>query len=313
MKNPYKILGVKQNASQDEIKKAYRTLVKQFHPDLNPGNKKAEEKFKEISFAYDLIGNASDRKKFDESEVQNKTEKEWNQYKGRRTTGPQSERYSQSFNDIFGGEDIFEDFFRSNQEKNRLKEKQERETHYQMAVSFRESVIGAEKIITLPSNKKLKIKIPPGIVNGTKLRFKNLGDQAVADARGETFIEINIEPLAGWKRSDNDLETELPISFIEGIMGAEISVETMYGPVMLTIPQGSNTGKKLRIKGKGIKKGDQIGNQIVRIIVMLPNVISPALCSAVRAWEGKFDYNPRSNTNQETTKNKNYNESRGNV
>ena len=206
MKNPYEILGVKQDASQDEIKKVYRILVKQFHPDLNPGNKKAEEKFKEISFAYDLIGNPSDRKKFDDSEVQNKTEKEWNQYKGRRTSSAQSERYSQTFNDMFGGEDIFEDFFRSHQEKNQPKEKPEKETHYQMSISFRESVVGSEKIITLPSYKKLKIKIPPGITNGTKLRFKNLGDQAVADERGETYIEIKIEPLSGWKRIENDLE-----------------------------------------------------------------------------------------------------------
>ena len=313
MKNPYEILGVKQNASQHEIKKAYRTLVKQFHPDLNPGNKKAEEKFKEISFAYDLIGNTLDRKKYDDSEVQNKTEQEWNQYKGPRTSGPQSERYSQSFNDIFGAEDIFEDFFKSQKEKNRTKERPEKEIHYQMTISFSESVLGAEKIIILPSNKKLKIKIPPGIINGTKLRFKNLGDHAVADVRGETFIEINIEPLSGWKRSKNDLETELPISFIEGIMGGEISVETMYGPVMLKIPPGSNNGKKLRIKGKGIKKGDQIGNQIIHLIVMLPKIISPALSSAIRSWNGKFDYNPRDKTNQEASENKNYNESRGTV
>jgi DnaJ-class molecular chaperone len=310
MKNPYEVLGVKKDASQEEIKKNYRNLVKKFHPDLNPGNKKAEEKFKEIAFAYDLIGTASERKKFDDAGKIDQKEQEWNQYKGRRTSSTQSERYTQNFEDIFGGEDIFENFFRTNKDK---RQKAKPEVHYQMSISFRESVLGAEKTITLPKNKKIKIKIPPGIESGTKLRLKNLGDETNANGEGSTFIEITIEPLSGWKRQGNDLETEMPISFIEAILGAEISVDTMYGPLLLKIPPGSSTGKKLRIKEKGIKRDGQIGSQIVQLIVVIPKVINPNLRAAIESWDGKFDYNPRTQTNKNSKNNAKYNESRGTV
>ena len=155
-----------------------------------------------------------------------------------------------------------------------------------MNINFRESILGAEKTITLPNGKNLQVNIPPGIVTGTKLRFKNLGD-------GDTFIEIKVEPLAGWTRTGLDLETEIPISFIEGILGAEISVQTMYGPVVLKIPPGVNSGSKLRIKGKGVKKGEEIGNQIVRLKVVLPKIVHPELRAKIAQWNGAYDYNPR--------------------
>ena len=287
MKNPYEVLGVAKTASQDEIKKAYRNLVKKYHPDLNPGNKKAEEKFKEISHAYDLIGNPADRLKFDKGETNEQQEHEWRkqqqQNQKRRSPGTDG-RYTQSFADQFGGEDFFEEFFKSY--RGTPQEKAERDTHFKMNINFRESILGAEKTITLPNGKNLQVNIPPGIVTGTKLRFKNLGD-------GDTFIEIKVEPLAGWTRTGLDLETEIPISFIEGILGAEISVQTMYGPVVLKIPPGVNSGSKLRIKGKGVKKGEEIGNQIVRLKVVLPKIVHPELRAKIAQWNGAYDYNPR--------------------
>jgi DnaJ-class molecular chaperone len=313
MKNPYEILGVSKKASQDEIKKAYRSLVKKHHPDLNPGNKKAEEKFKEISHAYDLIGTPTERTKFDNGEINEQQEQEWRGQQGtrRRQQGPKTERYSQSFADQFGGEDFFEELFRSHRGKPQPP-RPDRDIHYQMEISFRESIIGEEKIITLANGKNLKVKIPPGITSGTKLRFKNMGTPSSDEqGPGDAFIEIKVQPLEGWTRHGLDLETEVPISFIEGIMGAEISVQTMYGPVMLKIPTGVNNGSKLRIKGKGVKQGLELGNQIVKLKVMLPDKVSPELRSAVANWKGAYDYNPRGPTHQR--KNEYPNETRGEV
>jgi DnaJ-class molecular chaperone len=294
MMNPYEVLGVAKTASLEEIKKAYRVLAKKYHPDLNPGNKKAEEKFKQISHANDLIGSAAERLKFDNGEINEQQNREWQEKQNytRSSQGPRADRYSQSFANQFGGEDFFEDLFKTKRGQQAPKPKAD--TLYQMPISFKESILGSEKIITLSNGKNLEIKIPPGIVSGTKLRFKNQGTQGPNDAEpGDAYIEIKVETLEGWTRVGNDLETELAISFIEGIIGAEISVPTMYGPVMLKIPPGVNTGSKLRIKGKGVKKDQEAGNQIVKLKIMLPKVITPELSAEIASWKGAFDYNSR--------------------
>lgn len=303
MKNPYEILGVTKTATQDEIKKAYRNLVKKNHPDLNPGNKKAEERFKEISHAYELIGTKEDRAKFDRGETDEQFQNRWQQQGTQKGAGPHAGRYSQSFADQFGA-DFFEELFGSHRRQNRQESKEDLDTHYQMTVSFRESILGGEKIITLPNGKNLKVKIPPGIVSGTKLRFKNQGEEIPGGLHGDAYIEVKVEPLEGWIRQGLDLETEVEISFIEGIMGAEISVPTFYGPVMLKIPPGVNTGSKLRIKGKGVHQGEESGNQIVKLKIMLPKNVSKELRSAIESWKGAYDYNPRSPMKQNQSEHK---------
>lgn len=293
MLNPYEVLGVSKTATAEEIKKAYRHLAKKNHPDLNPGNKKAEEKFKEISHANDLIGTVEARAKFDTGQTNEQQEQAWqnNQRSRRSSQGPRTDRYSQSFADDLGGEDFFEDLFKGARGQ---RQNVDRDLHYKMSISFEDAVLGPEKVVTLANGKNLKVKIPAGITSGTKLRFKNQGTQDPGETKhGDALIEINVEPLAGWARVGNDLEMELPISFIEGIMGAEVSVKTMHGPVMLKIPPGVSTGSKLRIKGKGIQKGEETGNQIVLLKVMLPKTVPPELSAAMANWKGAFDYNPR--------------------
>lgn len=293
MLNPYEILGVSKSATQEEIKKAYRSLAKKNHPDLNPGNKKAEAKFKEISHANDLIGTTEARTKFDRGEFEEQTQE---QPRSRRSSGPRNDRYSQSFADQFGGESFFEDLFGSGRShRAQAQEKSARDIHYKMTISFQESIVGSEKLITLPSGKNIQVKIPPGTNAGTKLRFKGLGEQGpTEDTHGDAFIEVQIIPLEGWKRSGLDLEMEFPISFIEAILGTDVSVMTMHGPVMLKIPPGANTGSKLRIRGKGVKVGNEIGNQIVKLKIMIPKNISPELSAAAKSFQSAFDYNPRS-------------------
>ncbi len=192
MLNPYETLGVSKTATIDEIKKAYRSLAKKNHPDLNPGNKKAEEKFKAISHANDLIGTPEARAKFDSGEINEQQYQEQQQRHQQRQyrrgpEGPRSDRYSQSYGDQFGGEDFFEDLFKSHKAKSAPPSSHD--THYHMPISFQESVLGSEKVITLANGKNLQIKIPSGITSGTKLRFKNQGAQEGGDA----YIEIKVE------------------------------------------------------------------------------------------------------------------------
>lgn len=298
-KNPYVVLGVKENASQDEIKKAYRSLAKKHHPDLNPGNKQNEAKFKEISHAYDQIGTPEARTKFDRGETdenpynQGRHDKQWSSY---YNTQQNSGRYSQSFADSFGDEDLFEQIFgRSRSGKgHRTRQHVNEDLHYQMNISFKESILGAEKVITLANGKNLSIKIPAGMEDGKKLRFKGQGNQEYEDApAGDAYIQINVLPEKGWSRNGDDVEMELPISFFEAVTGAEISVVTLHGHVMLKIPSGVSTGTKMRIKGKGVLGEGKVGNQIVRLKVMTPKNPDPGLVEELKKIQKHYNYNPR--------------------
>ncbi len=288
MKNPYKILGVKETASLDEIKKAYRTLAKKHHPDLNPSNKTNEAKFKEISHAYDQIGTNEARTKFDQGEPgEENSKQQWSSF---YNTQQNAGRYANSYADQFGDDEFFENLFHGAHQKRRA---QNQDINYLMDLTLEEAVLGVEKVITLANGKNLKVKIPPGITSGTKLRFAGHGLTENSGPPGNAYIMINVLPKAGYIVQGHDIETELPISFMEALLGAEIEVPTLYGSVNLQIPPNVSTGSKLRIKGKGIITNTDVGSQIVKIKVVLPKKSDPELLKAIKSWNGKYDYNPR--------------------
>lgn len=303
-RNPFQILGVKETASLDEIKKAYRSLAKKHHPDLNPGNKQNEEKFKEISHAFDQIGTPDAKAKFDRGETEDNPfqhdphGKHWSSY---YNTQQDHGRYSKNFADSFGGEDFFEQLFGHNSKSTggtkghrRPFREENNDVHYQMDISFRDSVLGTEKIITLPQAKALKVKIPAGIESGNKLRFKGQGQSEFQNAPpGDAYIQINILAEEGWSRNGYDIEMELPVSFMEAVLGAQVSVPTMHGAVMMKIPPGVSTGTKLRIKGKGIVTETKQGNQIVRLKVVTPTHPPAEMVQELKKFKERFDYNPR--------------------
>lgn len=291
MKDPYEVLGVSKTASFIEIKKAYRNLAKKHHPDLNPGSKtESEKRFKEIQFAYDLIGTPEAKSRFDRGEMDEKEHPQYNESM-HRARGPSFHetqqnggRYSSAFSQGFNAEDIFDSLFSHSKTEDLSHE----DELYQMDIEFKEAAIGGEKVITLPSGKKLQVKIPAGIEEGQKLKFKGL-----ASSGGNAYVQIRIIPLEGFAREGNDILTELPISFFEAISGAEISVATIDGRVMLRVLPGVSTGTKLRIRNKGIGSEKFRGNQIVIIKVVMPKEISDGLREAICAIEKKFTYNPR--------------------
>lgn len=299
MKNPYEVLGLKSDSSQEEIKKSYRKLAKKYHPDLNPGNREAEKKFKEVSHAFDLIGTPEARAKFDRGETdeqqQHQYEEFMRQQKKRQSYYDSQQgqgRYSYSFGDDIGGSDFFENLF--GRGRTHHAHFPGEDITYQMSVSFREAALGAEKVITLPDGKSLQVKIPAGITSGKKLRFKGLGGAGIGNGpRGDAYIEISVEPLEGFERQGLDIITHVPVSFLEALTGGEIEVTTLDGPVMMKVPPGVSTGSKLRIKGKGAGSGDERGNHIVVLKVVMPKHVDPELMNAARDLKEKFNYNPR--------------------
>lgn len=310
MKDPYEVLGLSIKATQDEIKNAYRNFAKKFHPDLNPGNKSAEAKFKEAAAAYERIGTSEARAKFDRGETTEQQQEQARKYAESQSrayagsSGPfyhetqhEGGRYSSSFGKGMGGDEFFENLFRSAGQRSggRASSDSHGEDHlYQMSVDFKASVLGAESEIVLSNGKKLVVKIPPGVETGSKLRFKQQGEPGVDKGlAGDAYIEITVRPLHGFKRVGRDIETEVSVSFIEALLGAEIKVPTVSGSVLLKIPTGANTGSRLRLSGKGVAIGPDRGDQIVVLKVLMPKKVDPELESIVRGWGEKYSYNPR--------------------
>ena len=291
MKDPYSILGLSKNADQDEIKKSYRKLAKKYHPDLNPGNKDAEKRFKEVSHAFDLIGTPESRAKFDRGETAEQEEARARQ--SYYDTQHKGGRYSYSFGEDIGGADFFENLFGSGRRASSMDFPGE-DINYKMEVGFIEAALGSEKIITLPDGKSLKVKIPAGIETGKKLRFKGLGGEGIGRGpKGDAYIEITVLPLDGFRSNGKDIETELPISLFDAILGAEVEVQTIDGNVMMKIPPGVSTGTKLRIKGKGRGAPTDRGNQVVTLKVVMPKHVDPAFRQEASQLREKYDYNPR--------------------
>lgn len=300
MFDPYTTLGVSKNAAQEEIKKSYRKLAKNFHPDLNPGNKEAEKKFKDVSHAFDLIGTPQARAKFDRGETDEQQQRQYEEFMRRRQEGPSyyqtqhdQGRYSFNFGEDINASDFFENLFGSGRRGGGTDFPGEDLT-YKMEVDFKEAALGAKKVITLPGGKKIEVKIPAGIESGQKLRFRGLGNPGIGKGpSGDAYIEISVLPHSGFSRKGMDIISELPVSFMEALIGEEIQVETIDGPVMLRIPPGVSTGSKLRIRAKGAGKGSTRGSHIVNIRVEMPKEVDPALRSAVENLKQKYDYNPR--------------------
>lgn len=290
MIDPYQILGVSKKCHQEDIKKSYRKLAKKYHPDLNPGNKEAEKKFKDVSHAFDLIGTPEARAKFDRGEFDEAAfgQRRPSYYDTQHEGG----RYSYSFGEDFGADDFFENLF--GRARGRPMDFPGQDVQYKMEVDFREAALGAEKVITLPDGKNLKVKIPAGIESGKKLRFKGLGTPGrMKGEPGDAYVEVIVKPLEGFTRHGTDIESELPLSFLEAIIGGEVEVQTIDGVVLLKIPPGVSTGTKLRIKGKGAGPEGSRGNHIVVLKIVMPKHIDPALRVAAENMKEKFDYNPR--------------------
>ena len=294
--DPYQVLGINKNASQDDIQKAYRKLAKKLHPDLNPGNKQAEDKFKEVSAAYDLLGDPEKRARFDRGEIDaSGAETQRQHYYRDFAEGGQARAYANEsgFAD-FGDADIFADLFGRGRGRANIKIRGQ-DMHYRLAVAFLDAVNGAVRQLKLPDGSEIKVTIPAGTRDGQTLRLRGKGGPGFnGGPPGDALIEIEVMPHPFFTLKGDDIHVELPVTLAEAVLGAKVTAPTPAGPVSLTIPKGSNTGKVLRLRGKGMaKQGGGHGDQYVTLKVVLPDAPDAELEDFVNRWQAGRGYNPR--------------------
>lgn len=298
MRNPYEVLGVARTATAAEIQSAYRKLAKKLHPDLNPGDKAAEDRFKEVSGAYDLLGDEAKRKRFDNGEIdESGAERPPRGYYRDYADTDRGQAYSSHAGyDFMDEDDPFAEFFQRSQRGQRARpNRRGQDLHYRLTIAFVESIVGAEKRLTLPDGGVLDVRIPPGLTDGQVLRLKGKGAPgAGTGGPGDALIEVEVAPDPRFARDGDDITVETPISLTEAVQGGRIRVPTPDGAVNLTVPKGANTGTTLRLKGKGApRRGGGRGDQFVKLKIVLPRVPDPELEAFVAGWKGGVDFNPR--------------------
>ncbi|MBV8754865.1 MAG: J domain-containing protein [Hyphomicrobiales bacterium] len=284
--DPYETLGVKKDASADDIQKAYRGLAKKLHPDLNPGNKKSEEEFKEVSAAYGLLSDPEKRGRFDRGEIDASGQERPQQryYRDFADSGASRTYSSEAGYADFADEDLFADLFGGRGRANlRMRGA---DAHYQLEVEFLDAVNGAKRQITLPDGAALEVTIPAGTHEGQVLRLRGKGRPGIGGgAPGDALIEIAVRPHPQFTRKDDDIHVELAIPLDQAVLGGRISVPTPTGPVTMTVPKWSNSGAVLRLKGKGVpRRGGTAGDEYVTLKVMLPEKPDPELEKLIAQW-----------------------------
>lgn len=298
-KNLYHILGVNKDASEAEIKSAYRKLARKYHPDVNKDSKEAADKFKEISCAYDILGNKEKRQKYDNNEIDDEGKPTgfgagfgggagggnyYNYSTGGNPFGAGAQGFD--FSSIFG-DDIFSQFsggqgrgfsgFSSRTSRPRKGE----DVSYSMRVDFLSAAQGTEKKVNI-GGKNINVKIPAGTTDGQTLRLRGLGQPSLnGGENGDVLITINVDKHPYFEAQGLDIHLELPISFKEAVLGGKITVPTISGKVNVNIPPYSTSGEKLRLKGKGIKNQSGVGDEIITLKVVTPKIKNEALEKAL--------------------------------
>ncbi len=303
MADPYSVLGVKKSASEADIKKAFRSLAKKYHPDTNKNDPQAEKKFKEASGAYELLSDKEKRAAFDRGEIDaNGQPRGFHPGAGGAHPfgdggfeygfggGPQQGGFRQGpggggFDDIFS--ELFGGFGRGKGgAKQKPHQPQGVDVRYNLAVSLEDALTGATQRVTLQNGKTLDVKIPAAFDDGQQVRLRGQGQNG-----GDAIVVLAIAPHKIFQRDGRNIRVELPVSLKEAIEGAKINVPTPTGAIALTIPAGSNSGKTLRLKGRGwpASGGQAAGDLLVSVKLMLPDPVPEALKSAA---EG-LSYDPR--------------------
>lgn len=289
MRDPYTVLGIARGASDDEIKKSYRKLAKKLHPDLNPGKKAIEQQFKEITAAYDFLSDPQKRARYDRGEI-GPDGAEKMQFRG---GGPFARDFGARTNagragagaaGGFGGglDEMIAEFLGRGRKTAGAPEA----AAQKLKIGFLEAARGGKHRVALSDGRAIEVAIPAGIEAGQKLRLK--------DAKaGEIFLEIEIETHPLYTRKDRDIYVDIPVTLIEAVLGATITVPTIHGAVALKIPRGSNSGATLRLKGKGIASNGTNGDQLVKLRVTLPDPPDPELVKFLERWGAGHPYDVR--------------------
>ena len=278
-KDFYKVLGVDKKAGADEIKKKYRTLARELHPDKNKGDAAKEEKFKGISEAYEILSDAKKRAEYDEA----RSLYERGGFRAPMGGGQQGG----DFNDMFGGgnpQDIFANLFGGG----RRGPRKGQDLQTEATITFRESIVGTHLDLRLATDRgaaqNITARVPAGVNDGAKIRVKGKGAAGEAGP-GDLFIMLHVKPHAIFGRKGENLTLTLPVTFTEAALGADIKVPTMSGDdVTVRIAPGTSNGRTLRVKGRGITKGATTGDLLVTVDVQVPQRVDGKALDALRVF-----------------------------
>lgn len=298
-KDLYEILGVQKNSGESEIRKAYLKLAKKYHPDVNPGNQEAEQKFKEVNLAYEVLKDEKKKAQYDQMRAMGANP--FARAHAGATSGPGFSGSAETF-DQFGLGDLFEEIFgrgafqsggfRGPQRKMRG---HDRESN--LTISFIEAARGGERLVQFSDGKKLTVKIPSGVQDGSKIKLTGQGDPGVSGgAAGDLILTLKVSAHPYFIREDQQILFKLPITFSEAVLGAEVAVPTIDGSVHLTIPPGVSSGQRLKLTGKGVfsQQTGKKGDQLVEIQIKIPKQPSDEYQKAASLLQNsKFD--PREN------------------
>ena len=306
MKDPYKVLGVSKSTSQADLKKKYRQLAMKLHPDQNPGDDKVAEQFKEVSAAYALLSDEQMKARYDRGEINaDGSEKGFSGYQRQQADGGNPFGGGgfgvggNPFGSGFDAEDLFSSIFgggaaRGGAGASRARsaaKKRGQDKIYTINIDFLDAVLGSKKQIKLENGKTLNIKTPENVKEGQQIRLKGQGRSGVGGgANGDALIEVNTKKHPYFTRNNNDIVMDLPITLEEAIMGGKVTVPTVNGKIALNIPKNSNSGKTMRLKGKGATdpKSKKKGDQLVKLMVMLPSGKNSDLEKSVKKWSTKI-------------------------
>jgi DnaJ-class molecular chaperone len=296
MEDPYQILGVPKDASEEAIRAAFRKLAKTHHPDLNPGKPEAADRFKEINAAYEILSDPVKRGRYDRGEIDaagNEKPPEHPFYRDMHSAGgPGGEGPQLSPEDL---EELLGAAFAEQLGRRSRRPARGRDAQYGLTVDFLDAANGAVRRLTLPDGRTLDVTIPPGLRDGHVLRLKGQGlPGARGGPAGDALIEVSVAPHRYFRRAGNDVVLELPVTLKEAVLGATLEVPTVNGKVRMTIPPHSGNGRRLRLAGRGIAGG----NQVVELKVVLPTREEPALAEFLQAWEPVHPADPRKDLEQ---------------
>lgn len=301
MEDPYKTLGVAKGATQAQIRSAYRKLAKQHHPDLNPGDAKAEERFKSVSAANHLLSDPDLRARFDRGEIDaaGQPQAPRSSYRD-HADGEEGQRYGRGPYAAGGwNEDDFADIFGSafgaGPRGGRNATARGRDEHFTLQTDFLSAVNGATKRLTLPDGRALDAVIPVGTVNGQVLRLRGQGGAGRNGGQaGDALIEIHVAVHPYFERDGQNIRMVLPVTLAEAVLGGPIAAPTPGGSVQLRIPPNSDSGSELRLRGRGVPKhsGHAAGDLYARLKVMV-GPPEPALAAFLETWRPENPFDPR--------------------